>query len=73
MWMRLVSSDGATVVEVIRLSCSNRMDGEWLRVERHGMHLADVRTVGELAGLGSRLAMPGKPTRCYQTCYPDGL
>jgi hypothetical protein len=56
VWMRLVSSDGATLVEVIRLSFSNRMDDEWLRVFRHGMHVADVRTVAELATLGIDLA-----------------
>jgi hypothetical protein len=50
--MRCVSRDGSTVVEVIRLSCSEGRDGEWLRVKRHGFHLADVRSVEELARLG---------------------
>ena len=50
--MRCVSSDGSTVVEVIRLSCTNGRDGEWLRVRSRGYHLADVRAVDELAGLG---------------------
>jgi hypothetical protein len=31
-------------------------DGDWLRVKRYGYHVADVRTVGELAGLGIDLA-----------------
>jgi hypothetical protein len=51
--MRCVSRDGTTVVECIRLSCTGTgRDGEWLRVKRHGFHVADVRTVGELARLG---------------------
>jgi hypothetical protein len=44
------------VVEVVRLSCTNGRDGDWPRVTRHGSHVADVRTVGELAGLGVDLA-----------------
>jgi hypothetical protein len=55
--MRCISRDGATVVEQIRLSCTGTgRDGEWLRVKRHGYHVADVRTVGELACLGIDLA-----------------
>jgi hypothetical protein len=55
--MRCTSQDRTTVVEHIRLSrtCTGR-DGECLRVKRHGYHLADVRTVGELAGLGIDMA-----------------
>ena len=54
--MRLVSSDGCTVVDVIRLSCTRGRDGEWLRVRRGRWHVGDVRTVGELAALGVDLA-----------------
>jgi hypothetical protein len=52
--MRCISRDGTTVVERIRLSCTGS-DGEWLRVKRHGFHVADVRTVAELAALGVKL------------------
>jgi hypothetical protein len=49
----VTSGDGTTVVECIRLSCTGTgRDGEWLRVRRFGIHVADVRTVSELAGLG---------------------
>jgi hypothetical protein len=44
------------VIEAIRLSCAGRRDGEWLRVKRGGFHVADVRAVDELAGLGIDLA-----------------
>jgi hypothetical protein len=54
--MRLVSSDGTVVVETIRLSGTSGRDGEWLRVKRGGYHVADVRTVAELAELGIDLA-----------------
>jgi hypothetical protein len=55
--MRYMTGDGTTVVEVIRLTAAgNGRDGEWLRVSRHGTHVADVRTVAELAGLGIELA-----------------
>lgn len=55
--MRCISRDGTTVVECIRLSCTGTgRDGEWLRVKRSGFHLADVRTVDELTGLGIDLA-----------------
>jgi hypothetical protein len=56
VWMRCVSRDGSTVVEVIRLTCSGGRDGEWLRVKRGGFHVADVRRVEDLAGLGINLA-----------------
>jgi hypothetical protein len=55
-WVKAVSSDGSTVVEVVRLSCTNGRDGEWLRVRRHGFHIGSVRSVAELAGLGVDLA-----------------
>jgi hypothetical protein len=52
-----MSLDGTTVVEVVRLSCTGKgRDGEWLRVRRHGYYVGEVRTVGELAGLGIDLA-----------------
>jgi len=55
--MRYVTGDGTTMVGVITLSFSgNGRNGEWLRVSRHGTHIADVRTVAELAGLGIDLA-----------------
>jgi hypothetical protein len=55
--MRCVSRDGTVVVETIRLSGTGpRRDGERLRVKRGGYHLADVRTVEELTGLGTDLA-----------------
>jgi len=55
--MRCISRDGTTVVEHIQLSSTGTgRDGEWLRVKRHGYHVGDVRTVGELAGLGIDLA-----------------
>jgi hypothetical protein len=54
--VRCVSKDGTVTVETIRLSGSGGRDGEWLRVKRHGYHVADVRTVAELSGLGIDLA-----------------
>jgi hypothetical protein len=55
--MRCVSRDGTTTVECIQLSCTGTgRDGEWLRVKRGGYHLADVRTVRELAALGIDVA-----------------
>jgi hypothetical protein len=51
--MRCISRDGTTVVETIRLSCTGTgRDGEWLKVKRRGYHVADGRTVAEVAGLG---------------------
>jgi hypothetical protein len=61
-WMRAVSSDGSTVVEVVRLTCTNGRDGEWIRVRRHGFYVGSVRTVGELAGLGVDLANWARPS-----------
>jgi hypothetical protein len=55
-WVKAVTSDGSTVVEVVRLSCTNGRDGEWIRVRRHGFYVGSVRTVAELAGLGVDLA-----------------
>jgi hypothetical protein len=55
-WVRCVSRDGSTVVELIRLTCSGGRDGEWLRVKRHGFHIASVRTIEELSRLGIDLA-----------------
>jgi hypothetical protein len=54
--MRGISRDRTVTVETIRLSCTDGRDGDWLRVKRHGYHVADVRTVAELAGLGIDLA-----------------
>ena len=43
------TKDGYTV-EVVQLSdTSGNHDGEWLRVRYHGYHVADVRSVAELA------------------------
>lgn len=48
--MRLISSDGEWVVDVVCLSLTGSgRDGEWLRISRRGLHIADVRTVDELA------------------------
>lgn len=45
------------MIEVIRLTCTGiRHDGEWLRIKNGGYHLADVRSVKVLAGLGIDLA-----------------
>jgi hypothetical protein len=52
--MRQQGRDGT--VETIWLSATDGRDGDWLRVQRHGYHVADVRTVAELAGLGIELA-----------------
>jgi hypothetical protein len=55
--MQCVGRDGATMVEHIRLSCTGTgRDGDWLRVKRHGYYVGEVRTVGEVAGLGVDLA-----------------
>jgi hypothetical protein len=52
MSARFVSSNGLTVVDVVRLSLTpNRTDGEWLRVRRHGLLVAMIRSVPELVGL----------------------
>ncbi len=54
---RLISSDGTTVVETVRLAGTGTgHDGEWIRVTRHGFHGGDVRTPDQLAGLGVDLA-----------------
>ena len=38
------------MVDVIRLALTGtHRDGEWLRIKRWGWHVADVRTVAELA------------------------
>jgi hypothetical protein len=48
--MRWRSRDGQFTVEVIKLTGTSRnRDGEWFRVKQHGIHLADVRSVDELA------------------------
>jgi ribose 5-phosphate isomerase len=48
--MRWRTRDGQFVVEVIKLTGTSRSrDGEWLRVKQHGIHVADVRSVEELA------------------------
>jgi hypothetical protein len=48
--MRWRTRDGQFVVEVIKLTGTSRnRDGEWLRVKQHGSHLADVRSIEELA------------------------
>jgi hypothetical protein len=40
---------GGWTVEVIHLSGTpDNRDGEWLRVCRHGYHVADVRIIAEL-------------------------
>jgi hypothetical protein len=42
--------DGQYTVDVITLTGTSRnRDGEWFRVKQHGIHLADVRSVEELA------------------------
>jgi hypothetical protein len=54
---QLVTGYKTTVIVVIALTATGTgRDGDWLRVSRHGMHVADVRTVAELAGLGIDLA-----------------
>jgi hypothetical protein len=46
---RYRAADG-WVVDVITLSLtSGNRDGTWLRICRHGYHVADVRTIEELA------------------------
>ena len=48
--MKWRTRDGQFTVEVIKLTGTSRnRDGEWLRVKQHGSHLADVRSVEELA------------------------
>jgi hypothetical protein len=55
--IRFVTSVGTMTVEVIRRSLTgNGRDGEWLRVSQHGVRVAHVGTVAELAGLGIDLA-----------------
>jgi hypothetical protein len=55
--MRVVSSDAATVVEVIHLSATETSrDGGWYRLRRGQWHVADVRCVAELVSLGIELA-----------------
>jgi hypothetical protein len=42
--------DSWCVIDVIRLSLTGHgREGEWLRIRRWGIHVADVRTVAELA------------------------
>jgi hypothetical protein len=49
-FVRWRTRDGRYTVEVVRLSLTGRhRDGDWIRVEEHGCHVADVRTVDELA------------------------
>jgi hypothetical protein len=49
--VRVRSCDGQWIIDVIRLSLTGTgRDGEWLRISRSGIHVADVRTVDELAG-----------------------
>jgi hypothetical protein len=49
-FVRWRTRDGQYTVEVVRLALTGRRrDGEWLRVKQHGAHVADVRTVEELA------------------------
>jgi hypothetical protein len=48
--MRLTSGDGRWRVDLIRLTAtSDHRDGEWLRVQRDGIFVAEVRTLAELA------------------------
>lgn len=47
--MRVRTCNGEWVIDVIRLSLTGTgRDGEWLRISRWGLHIADVRTVDEL-------------------------
>jgi hypothetical protein len=48
--MRARSCDGECIIDVICLTLTGTgRDGEWLRISRWGVHVADVRTVAELA------------------------
>lgn len=48
--MRWRTTDGRYTVEVVRLSLTGRhRDGDWFRVKEYGCHVADVRTLEELA------------------------
>ena len=50
--MRVRSADGQWTVDAIRLALTGTgRDGEWLRIARWGWHVADVRTVRELAAI----------------------
>lgn len=47
--MRVGTYDREWIIDVIRLSLTGTgRDGEWLRISRWGIHVADVRTVDEL-------------------------
>lgn len=47
--MRVGTYDREWIIDVIRLSLTGTgRDGEWLRISRRGIHVADVRTVDEL-------------------------
>lgn len=47
--MKWRTTDGQYTVDVIHLTGTRNRDGEWFRVKQHGVHLADVRSVDELA------------------------
>jgi hypothetical protein len=48
--VRARSCDGEWVIDVICLTVTGTgRDGDWLRISRWGVHVADVRTVAELA------------------------
>jgi hypothetical protein len=48
--VRVRSADRQWVVDVIRLALTGtHRDREWLRIKRWGWHVADVRTVAEVA------------------------
>jgi hypothetical protein len=51
-YVRVRSPDGEWVIDVINLTLTcNHHDGEWFRVARWGWHIADLRTVEQLAQL----------------------